>query len=86
TLKKGADAIAAGSAGLIAVLATRLPFNSGLLVATFIGITLGLLVEAKGKKTVISAPQAERLQSQQNADPEIAEDVPRSYPKEEGQQ
>jgi 4-azaleucine resistance transporter AzlC len=47
TLKKGADVLAAGSAGVIAVLASRLPFNAGLLVATFLGITLGLLVEAK---------------------------------------
>jgi len=46
-LKKRTDAIAAGAAGLIAVLATRLPFNSGLLVATFIGIALGLLAETK---------------------------------------
>ena len=49
-LKKRADAIAAGAAGLVAVLAARLPFNTSLLVATFIGITLGLLVEARNEK------------------------------------
>ena len=53
TLKKRADAIAAGSAGLIAVLAARLPFNSGLLAATFIGIALGLLVEAKSERFIM---------------------------------
>jgi 4-azaleucine resistance transporter AzlC len=50
TLKKGADALAAGVAGLSAVLAARLPFNTGLLVATFLGITLGLLAESKRSK------------------------------------
>ena len=50
TLKTQADVATAGTAGLLAVLAARLPFNSGLLVATFIGIALGLLVEARDRK------------------------------------
>lgn len=49
-LKKRADAVAAGTAGLAALLVARLPFNSGLLVATFIGIALGLLSESGEKK------------------------------------
>ncbi len=49
-LKKRADAVAAGMAGLAALLVVRLPFNSGLLVATFIGIALGLLSQSGEKK------------------------------------
>ena len=54
TLKRPADALAAGSAGLIAVLAAHLPFNSGLLVATFLGIALGLLVETRDKQRALT--------------------------------
>ncbi|HVU70779.1 MAG TPA: AzlC family ABC transporter permease [Ktedonobacteraceae bacterium] len=50
TLKKPGDVMVAGGAGLIAVLAARLPFNSGLLLATFTGIALGLLLEKKSMR------------------------------------
>lgn len=59
TLKKRADALTACGAGLIAALAVRLPFNSGLIVATFIGIALGLLVESKSEKRRRDTPPSE---------------------------
>jgi len=49
-LKRGADGIAAGLAGIVAVLAAGLPFNSGLLIATFVGITAGMFFESRGGK------------------------------------
>jgi 4-azaleucine resistance transporter AzlC len=63
-LKTRADAIAAGAAGLVALLVARLPFNSGLLVATFIGIALGLLAENRGKKQNVTNEQTALAQSQ----------------------
>jgi 4-azaleucine resistance transporter AzlC len=75
-LKTRADAIAAGTAGLVALLVARLPFNSGLLAATFIGIALGLLVENKSKQR--SAPKEpgfatyDQLPTQASARPENA--------------
>ena len=56
-LKKRTDAIAAGTAGLVAVLAAHLPFNTGLLVATFIGIALGLLAGARDEKQNPTPPE-----------------------------
>ncbi|HEU0004237.1 MAG TPA: AzlC family ABC transporter permease [Ktedonobacteraceae bacterium] len=46
-LKTRAEWIAAGTAGIIAVLAVGLPLNLGLLVATFTGMAIGLGVEVK---------------------------------------
>ena len=63
-IKKRADAIAAGAAGLIAVLAAQLPFNSGLLVATFLGIALGLLAETKSTKQLATDEQVHLTQNQ----------------------
>lgn len=63
-IKKRADAITAGAAGLIAVLAAHLPFNSGLLVATFLGIALGLLTETKSPQRSTSGKGAERTRDQ----------------------
>jgi 4-azaleucine resistance transporter AzlC len=85
TLKKRADAIAAGAAGLIAVLAAHLPFNSGLLVATFIGITLGLLVEAKSQRPAIATEKTEQVKNQVVAHTASAEN-PLVARGEEGQQ
>lgn len=73
TLKKRADAISAGAAGLLAVLAARLPFNTGLLVATFIGIALGLLVEAKGEKQSKAGKQPEQMQNPLASQPAMPE-------------
>jgi 4-azaleucine resistance transporter AzlC len=50
-LKRRADTIAAATAGIVAVLAAHLPFNSGLLVATFIGIIVGMSTEVRRKTT-----------------------------------
>lgn len=63
TLKRPADLMAVGGAGLAAVLAARLPFNSGLLVATFLGIALGLLFEGKKRPNagaLVTAGQVEK--------------------------
>lgn len=49
-LKQRVEVVVALTAGLIAVLAAHLPLNSGLLVATFISIVLGLLLETTMKK------------------------------------
>ncbi|GHO78924.1 branched-chain amino acid transporter AzlC [Ktedonobacter sp. SOSP1-85] len=49
-LKERVEVIVALAAGLVAVLAAHLPLNSGLLVATFTSILLGLLLESKMKK------------------------------------
>lgn len=50
-LVKGRAAVAAAlTAGLIAVVATRLPFNSNLIVAAVLGILVGVLVEWRQKK------------------------------------
>jgi 4-azaleucine resistance transporter AzlC len=46
-LKTRAEWIAAGAAGIIAVLAAGLPLNLGLLVATLVGMASGLLLEGK---------------------------------------
>jgi 4-azaleucine resistance transporter AzlC len=62
-LKKKADAIVAGVAGLAAVLATRLPFNAGLLVATFVGIAVGMLFEAKEGKQNLSRGSRQQVAS-----------------------
>ena len=48
-LKRRADTIAAATAGIVAVLAAHLPFNSGLLVATSIGIVVGMSIEVRSK-------------------------------------
>lgn len=63
-LKTRADAIAAGAAGLVALLVASLPFNSGLLIATFIGIALGLLAENRGKNQNGTHEQTALAQSQ----------------------
>ncbi|HTK08260.1 MAG TPA: AzlC family ABC transporter permease [Ktedonobacteraceae bacterium] len=49
-IKRRADALVAGTAGIIAVLAAHFPLNSGLIVATCLGIIVGILIEAKSKK------------------------------------
>jgi 4-azaleucine resistance transporter AzlC len=49
-LKRRADVLVAVTAGIAAVLVARLPFDSGLLVATCIGIAAGIFVEAKSRK------------------------------------
>lgn len=59
-LKQRVEIIVAVSAGLIAVLAAHLPLNSGLLVATFISILLGLLLEVRNKKRAPSSEEAEQ--------------------------
>lgn len=76
-LKKRADVIAAGTAGLAALLVARLPFNSGLLVATFIGIALGLLAEGRGKNLSVSneqsAPPPEQATTPEDNQPPVQE-------------
>lgn len=67
TLKTRADAMAAGAAGLIALLVARLPFNSGLLVATFIGIALGLLTESRSKNQKSANGQTAQAHDQTTA-------------------
>jgi 4-azaleucine resistance transporter AzlC len=86
TLKKRADALAAGSAGLIAVLAARLPFNTGLLVATFIGIVLGLLMETRNERLRPARPDASGTDETIDASVEVSQ-VPRvSHPEKESEQ
>ena len=46
-LKTRAEWIAAGTAGIVAVLVAGLPLNLGLLVATLTGMASGLILEAK---------------------------------------
>lgn len=53
-LKQRADALAAVVAGVVALLAVRLPLNSGLLVATCIGIVTGMVMEARRRKRFIA--------------------------------
>ena len=84
-LKKRADAIAAGTAGLVAVLATRLPFNSGLLVATFIGIALGLLTETKRTKQSKESEQIDSAPGQHMPRPGTSESTLVPYEKGEEQ-
>ncbi|HEY0753870.1 MAG TPA: AzlC family ABC transporter permease [Ktedonobacteraceae bacterium] len=55
-LKTRVDLGVASVAGLSALLATRLPFNSGLLVATSLGIASGLLAEIKSARTQETQP------------------------------
>ncbi|HEX4206178.1 MAG TPA: AzlC family ABC transporter permease [Ktedonobacteraceae bacterium] len=50
SLKRRADGLVAATAGIVALLAAHLPFNSGLLVATCVGIIVGMSVEAMSKK------------------------------------
>lgn len=50
TLKKKADIIAAGTAGLLAILVAHFPFNSGLLIATFFGIATAVVVDIQSQK------------------------------------
>ncbi len=47
SLRTRAEWIAAATAGIVAVLAAGLPFNLGLLVATFTGMAMGLGLEVK---------------------------------------
>jgi predicted branched-subunit amino acid permease len=49
-IKRWVDALVAGTAGIIAVLAAHLPLNSGLIVATCLGIIVGILIDTKSKK------------------------------------
>ncbi len=46
-LKTRAEWIAAGTAGVVAVLVAGLPLNLGLLIATLTGMVSGLMLEAK---------------------------------------
>ena len=50
SLRTRAEWIAAAAAGVVAVLAAGLPLNLGLLVATLVGIALGLGLEVKAGK------------------------------------
>lgn len=50
-LKHRVDGIVAMVAGSCAVVAVHLPLNSGLLIATFIGIGVGMLLPTKNRKT-----------------------------------
>ena len=86
TLKKRADAIAAGTAGLLAVVAARLPFNSGLLAATFIGIALGLLVETRSQKQSKASEQTAQANSQLTARSATPDGALSPDEQEEGQQ
>ena len=47
-LRRGSEKAAAVAAGVIAVLGTGLPMKSGLIVATFCGIAIGLIWERRG--------------------------------------
>src|ERR1700686_1483044 len=47
SLRTRAEWIAAATAGVVAVLAAGLPLNLGLLVATFVGMAIGLSLEVK---------------------------------------
>jgi 4-azaleucine resistance transporter AzlC len=78
TLKKPADVIAACSAGLIAVLAARLPLNAGLLVATFIGIVLGLLFEKKRPQSLAGDLEAGAGEDASAVQPVPSENAPAS--------
>jgi 4-azaleucine resistance transporter AzlC len=62
-LKERVEVIVALVAGLVAVLAAHLPLNSGLLVATFASILLGLLLEKKMKR---KAPLEESVEQSEH--------------------
>jgi predicted branched-subunit amino acid permease len=56
SLKERAGIIAAGTAGIVALLASGLPLKLGLVVATFVGIAVGWYLDArKGKRIGTSA-------------------------------
>jgi 4-azaleucine resistance transporter AzlC len=57
TLKRRTDWLTATTAGIVALLATHLPFNSGLIVAICVGIIVGTAIDARRKKQ----PQPESL-------------------------
>ncbi len=52
TLKERAGVAAAATAGIIAVLAADLPFRLGLVIATVIGISIGMCLEPGNNKSV----------------------------------
>lgn len=52
TLKERAGVATAATAGIVAVLAAGLPFRLGLVVATLIGISIGMCLEPMGNKHV----------------------------------
>lgn len=53
SLKGRAGVAAAATAGVVAVLAADLPLRSGLIVATLIGISVGIYLEPKDRKSAI---------------------------------
>ena len=52
TLKERAGVATAATAGIVAVLAAGLPFRLGLVVATLIGISIGMCLEPRDNKHV----------------------------------
>lgn len=49
-LKDRAGTAAAATAGIVALLATSLPYKLGLIVATFVGISIGIFLESRYNK------------------------------------
>jgi 4-azaleucine resistance transporter AzlC len=49
-LKDRAGAVAAATAGIVALLAIPLPYKLGLIVATFAGIFMGIMLESRKRK------------------------------------
>jgi 4-azaleucine resistance transporter AzlC len=52
SLKSRAGLVAAVAAGAVAILAANLPFRFGLIIATFVGITIGMCFELQDSKPV----------------------------------
>lgn len=85
-IKQRADIIAAITAGIVAVLVIHLPLNSGLLIATCVGIVAGVTIETKSKQRYMIGKDEHTAQDAHAApsDPILSETVLTEQKPEEG--
>ncbi|HEY6406990.1 MAG TPA: AzlC family ABC transporter permease [Ktedonobacteraceae bacterium] len=74
-LKDRAGTATAAAAGIIAILAVGLPYKLGLIVATFVGIGVGLLLDSKSSNRTRGSKQEVTSQLRTQIEPEVTTQV-----------
>lgn len=84
SLKGRTGVAAAATAGVVAVLAAGLPLRSGLIVATLIGICVGICLEPRDRKSAIKDEEDARNVTEALSNTETPEIAPPGYAGKEG--
>jgi len=75
SLKDRAGTAVAATAGIIAIFAAGMPFKLGLVVATVVGISIGIFLDSRNNKRPRSHKEEEMSQISSHAEPPMATQV-----------